>query len=87
MHTRHIAMISKTPVVACEVPVVPDFITTFQCLGQFVLSLFDTLSTGGFAAIGNLAVSGLNLLDGQFGSFFFKGFPFEFEVIGGNTTP
>lgn len=47
---NHLHMISKGPAAACTVPVAPDFITTFQCIGEFLIGLIQAFTTSGAIA-------------------------------------
>lgn len=67
MIARHLQHVSRQPAPACDIPTAPDFITTFQCLGQFILNLFTTLDTTGFAALGDLAQAMSNFIGGEGG--------------------
>ena len=75
MIASHLQTMSKQPAQACTVPTAPDFITTFQCFGQFFQTILGSLNAGfGTLTDAGLSVSGLLstvLL------LFAKGFPIE----------
>lgn len=69
MTTSHLQVVSKQPAKACLIPTAPAFITTFQCLGQFILGVLTQFDGGGFAALGDLVVGFSNFLGGEGGLF------------------
>ncbi len=79
MIASHLHALSRQPANACTVPTAPDFITTFQCFGQFFQTILGTLSGGGFDTLVNtgLSVSGL-LYNVIF--LFTKGFPYDVVI-------
>ena len=79
MNTCHLTTVSRQPALACEVPTSPAFITTFQCIGQFIQNLIGEFTGGGLDTLATAATSlvglGANLL-----FLFTKFFPIEVQV-------
>jgi len=75
MTTSHLREVSKRPASACDIPTAPAFITTFQCIGQFIIDVLGQFNATGFANLGNIAVAISGVLGGASGLFtslFFK---------------
>lgn len=62
MIASHLQVVSKQPAHACTVPTAPDFITTFQCFGQFFQTILGTLTGGGFDTLTNSAFAFASIL-------------------------
>ncbi len=79
MIASHLQAMSKQPAQACTVPTTPDFITTFQCFGQFFQTIFGTLSASGFGTLTDVGLSVSGLLSTVL-LLFSKGFPIETDL-------
>ncbi len=86
MIATHLQVVSKQPAQACNVPITPDFITTFQCFGQFFQSIFGTLTGGGLDTLSGATGSIVGLLSNVL-FLFTKGLPTDVTVDPGNMTP
>lgn len=76
---RHLQEVSRQPAPACEVPTAPDFITTFQCFGQFFQGILGTLTSGGFDTLASATTSMFGLLSSSL-FLFLKNLPTNVEL-------
>jgi hypothetical protein len=79
MIASHLQAVSKQPAHACTVPTVPDFITTFQCFGQFFETILGTLTGGGFDTLSTVGLSLSAVLSNTL-LLLTKAFPVEWEL-------